>query len=1247
MCIAYCDSTFFNDITLSVTGPLVGYYNSDSQYLKVTLQYYGDNGRLSSSNFCKLPDTNGASGIATSCPTEFTYTHEQINAGTASARLCMQKTLSDYYTVVALYIRIDTYVRGACFQLYDTVNQVYYTVRCYSQSGSTYFFSERAVMDNQPLATINTNRVGDSKVYIDYYSSSVIRPEISVTLQDSDAFSVPINNDDMTSPYLKSVYYHVENDQDIGLSFNTNQLLFGGTIDLQGSESVDVTIKNGADSSTISSRFTISRFKCDESAVPAQYPVIFTRVYSTSSNYEVFTLSVNGNVVGSTKLSTDDWTSHLLRGGPGVSNVVAEYAVCLEASSSQYQLEMSTVDTNGNVLTAISWNTDSYLTISVLSQTVTSDTSKSLTGYIVGDFGFTATYTESGNVNSISQSATINVDIGPMICQSEERVVIFDKLATVSGGSEGFEIYTKDVINNEVTLKNSYFGLASFASKRFDPFFRVFLCLQNKQTYEIRLRSYPVATTSAGVYQYASCTAWSTSNSVEAITYTDVYTDSVVTQVHPSMMYIRIVDDSSYYGGDLPTERVYASYEGSKYAVINNDSIDRHDLLSSTLCTYNFDIFIVQPAAFTVSDSTGNDIPAAGVTVMEGQNYDFKFLCTDMSDSTPAACTVINTYSLSCYTSTDSGVTKTVVNCADYGFILDSTATSYTAGVTGRAANPNDAAFTFYATVTSVPSATTAEYYSGVSSTYMLTVTKNVNMADAYVTTQGSTLNIPSKDNIVNVDTEVVCTLNNVVIPHGSNTIDISLVSGNALYQFAFSISSYTPFVCTIGQKVVRIYSRPICSSLSGGDSNTMSSVEIPLNNMIESTCNTDGYYVQQYCVYNEMTLRAEIYTKNIPCILASLDQGVDLATVPSGHAYTQVHAILELDEALASGDDISFLNASGWFFEEILSALKEAFSIPIRDIYMTRRMFTSDSSNYRNEYDFVIDSQFGTSNAVSEVLIDAEFADNLKNILASVDPEIFTTRYFSFQDVITKENSAKCKADTANVPIIYYPNNITSNPVSVVLENVPFEETEVFYYAYTPVPDSIEQNYNGKITRLCKPEYFGSYFDKPSTNSVVQIINMTWWDLPMVVYIDGLDPRAANFDVRYALQRTLMREVYNQPDGAYTHYTRDVNVYNIEGISIQSESPLVYGGTSFNVVLRVKDTTEIRGFYNYMNSNVCDKASRIRGHLFGDWSNTILESMQKLIGKTNGEYIFKIDDKTVRIYLPDYYDEEKLPAEE
>ncbi|KAK8805576.1 hypothetical protein WA158_002232 [Blastocystis sp. Blastoise] len=1229
-----CNSDSQSSVTLRVSGPLSKEYSDETNdVFTIALSYYnGDNIIVNDYNFCFLPAEGGAN-TGNYCQKTYSFSYKQIEENTASVDLCFPFKGDGNNANVVNFDPAASTVFGACLELFNSVeNSIYYTKNCYYSSENLQTFNEYFVSESQTEAAFTGSL--KTTVYVDSVNPFVLHPTIALSVAND---AVTVNQ--LTATYIQSIEFNSD-PQISGLSFDEKRYVFSGTVSFTG-DSASVSVLNNQNTNTQYS-FTLTKFSCSgENA--GKYPVILTLSHKTARYNLIFRIEQGETVIGSTYLDadpTDTWPNELKRKSED-GDEIYELGICLEPGD--YSLTMSMLYISGPFVNQLakgqSWPEDSFLTISVLSGTAANGLTHDFNGYTVGDFAFTASL-EDDHLTPVADTTT-TFSIGPKECKTGERVVIIDKLGSTEAGFEGFSIYSKDISSGETTLLNTYVGFASLYSSRFSPVFRTFVCLAENQYYTIRAFSkgdYEV--TNNVVTLVNECPAWSTDLSVESLTYYDIYTRTEVTQRHTSLICVSVLSENSYYGGEFISDPEYNSFCSNGNAVLNDATIDRNDIIDAYTCEHSFDFYLYKYATFISKRNDDTNYVSKTIEMKESDVYNFKFVCNEQDDS--SNCKYIESYSIICSLSNADDATP--VDCGTYGIVLDGNT------ITSLAINGDDTAVTVYLTI--IPNVKSEYYYyKGVSDKFTITINKLPPPANAFTVKQDNVLAIPKATYQSDITT-FICKFDNDV-PLTANEVTIEDDSATNHYNIQFSVSSYSSFSCTLGDHSFDVYVRPVCKDLDGYMLQEHGDVENPV-------CNENGYTTQTLCAYNPMIKRAELVYKTIPCRSSvstlSLDynenMGPEDESIPAGH--TEVTSNFCLGSTITT-DYPSIKSNPSWYFKAIETSFKEAFTVPLRDVYVIRR-YVSDESDCIT---VLFDAPYGEKDDIISLLDENGFMDSVNGYLQTLDNVHFTdTLGFEHVDSNGGQHSAMCATEiVTEVKFLYYPDNVTATPVVATLNNIQFNSTYAFYYSYTPIPDYLNATYNGQLTRLCKPTYFDSVFTDVSTNSLVQVIDLTWWDLPMVVYITGFDVRAANFDVRYALQRALTRLAFNDPTGVFEHMTRDVNVYNVHGVDVNhiedddetaivNPDPRVYKDTAFSVVIRVKDNTEIADWYDHMNAHICLKSSLVRGQLREGISDLMLGFMQKQLGKDkDGSPIFKLENREMRLYLPDYYDPKGLPT--
>ncbi|KAK8797203.1 hypothetical protein WA158_004413 [Blastocystis sp. Blastoise] len=719
-----CNSETQSDVTLSITGPLIGSYTATDS-ISLSFNYYVNSVISTSSNFCFLPSAD-VNNMAT-CEKSYTFTASQIVAGTATQRFCLPRYASNNdYNVIQ--VSPTSTVSGPCISFYDNNYHITYYHNCIYTIGYSPSFDEFFSILTQTPAVLLNARV--SKIsYIDNYIPFTLRPDIILSVASDSPTSV-----DATATYLGDIITVTDPLVD-GLLFNEQKYYYHGTVSFTG-DAATITSTNGNNENT-KTVMTLSKFSCDGEN-SGKYPIIVTRVYSTTSYYEVFSISKDSTVIGSTISNDDAWSSIFMRGGNSVANNIYEHAFCFD--SGDYSLFMS-LYTSNSILKGESWKTDSYVTITSLSERTTNGISHDFNGHVIGDFAYFATYSTINDDSTVTSDVTVPFHVGPILCNEDEQVAVIHKLATTDGGYEGFSIYSLNKDTKETELIQTYYGFASINTYHFDPLFVTSICLKKDHYYSIKVFGAPTVTRQFGSYpfEYGSCSTWSTVTSYDSVVYNNIETNVNATNTYTSMLCTTITTVSSYYGEDIVETNTYRPLCSNEYSVMESDTLERHDIHNQYDCSYSYEVFISHAAKFTLYDNENLIIPQTSFTFMEENTYFFHFNCDD-KDETNTSCTAIKDYQITCSVSTDNGVTKQDIACNTYGIVLAGDDTMNT-HILSTVVNPLSIDVIVYLTVSTTTLDTV--YGEGYSQEYSLTILKLRDVSKSYTIKQDEILSLP------------------------------------------------------------------------------------------------------------------------------------------------------------------------------------------------------------------------------------------------------------------------------------------------------------------------------------------------------------------------------------------------------------------------------------------------------------------------------------------------------------------------
>ncbi|KAK8810632.1 hypothetical protein WA158_007207 [Blastocystis sp. Blastoise] len=1195
------DTVNYRLFTIELTGNLIGNpANSDIVTVSPTFLDPQTSDILPYTSVCGFPVTDAANFVTGNCPTFLSYTAQQIKAGTAKINLCLVSETADNASIYDYLFTIDSSaVRGFCVKVSDYTSKNYYTGVCYQTVGSyTQAFSVSEI-DTVNLYTPSINRITET-IFVDAFTPTEIRPEIALTLNNDNTIggataSVPGN-------YLTALSF--EGETALGLQFIKTDYIFSGKVLVSTFEKkTSFTIRTGPEDEP-NKVVNIEKFDCTNAG---EYPVLVTRVHNGNTLREVFTLkNSQGELVGDTidvnDQSTTGWGRYLRNTGSALKGLVAEYAVCLPKDD--YTLELYTLRATGTGVLTTAWTSDSYVTFSTLSEQREGETA--YTGYIVGDFAFTS--------SAGSTSNTLTIHLGPVDCAENQRVVVFDKLATTNGGTEGFEIFKRDDITGEYaqTAMTQYYGLANFLGGRFDPYFRVFLCL-DQSTYRIRLRNKQRAN--------VACTAWSTGSSVEQITYTKLDGSVVESQAHPSMFKASILTSNTYYGGEFQLD---TSIEGEYYSVLNNPSSPaehNNDIKSTSDCYFDFDLFVQQSVNFDVyDDSTLINAVTVGIT-------DAPVITHFLDDITKlnlrcaqdnGACVGITGYTMQCYSTSSL---SSAVACSNYGLSVPTTIEDLTR-VTLTGAYTNSGPTTFY--IQFVPTITDTNKYIITTKAVGVTLLNKVACNDV----------IGKQDKDLSLENTFGQTVDDVKCFDGSVELNkntdsnsqysVSIVDNQ--FQFNFAVSTYDHFTCSIGIVSYNMYIRPTCGDAYNVP--TLASLT-PSAKTYEEVCDdvTDTTS-ESYCAYNSILKRASL-VKMISVCHRNRFEAETTKLVPAGSSYTKV--VFEV-VARDNAEQYNIVPSSFWFKEQILFAITEVSTTPVSDVYVTKIDFSNEAGEYSNLLEVVFDTVYDSANDAQLMFYETSFMDAVNAKLME------TTQYFwSVYKLEVNDAFAKARADVcyeltdSGVDYSYYETVDATEQKVATVDEITYPDTILYYYGYSAFTSVDGTVFDGAVTRYCRSKYYESLYKDYTTNSYNQYIagsTNKWSDIHLKIVIENMDPRGASSDIQYALARAFLRFI-GHPTGFYFEHLFedfDVNVFMIKGEVPDEAQPGVYKNTAFYTELRFRNEEQKTYFLEYLDNTIY--AVQGEAAIVEAKSDAILTFINYFVGKS-----FKTQFKAVYMY--------------
>ena len=184
---------------------------------------------------------------------------------------------------------------------------------------------------------------------------------------------------------------------------------------------------------------------------PGKVPTLFTKVYPQDQIHQCFSLiPTSSNQIESHGDCPDNGIDGVYSDWHTATQGIQTFYRCL--SPDVYELHLTSFELDNITQPASSWINYSYLNITTLSYT-------DLNGItyperVVGQYAYTRLCSPDSNESEDENIATIN--IGPVNCNADERVVIFEHFATKNANLEGFELYRVD--NDQYTLLYSFYG---------------------------------------------------------------------------------------------------------------------------------------------------------------------------------------------------------------------------------------------------------------------------------------------------------------------------------------------------------------------------------------------------------------------------------------------------------------------------------------------------------------------------------------------------------------------------------------------------------------------------------------------------------------------------------------------------------------------------------------------------------------------------------------------------------------------
>ncbi|KAK8813216.1 hypothetical protein WA158_002808 [Blastocystis sp. Blastoise] len=1178
-------------VTIEITGNLIG-NPANTEVVTVSPTFLDPQNSVVApyTTVCGTPVTDAADFVTGNCDTVFSYTAQQIKAGTAKVDLCLGADSTDgAYLYNYQFTVVSSVVRGYCVKVQDYNSKNYYSGVCYQVAATNTQAFGISELEENKIYTPSINRITET-IFVDAFNPTEIRPEIALILNNDNAISYNIAGN-----YLTALSF--EGETALGLQFVDSDYIFSGKVDVSTFEkTASFTIRTSGED-TPKKIVNIEKFDCTN---PGEYAVLVTRVHNGNTLREVFTLkNSQGELVGDTidvnDQSATGWGRILRNTGSDLKNLVAEYAVCLPKDD--YTLEMYTLRTTGTTVLTTAWTSDSYVTFSTLSEQREGESP--YTGYIVGDFAFTS--------SAGSASNTLTIHLGPVECAENQRVVVFDKLATTNGGTEGFEIFKRDDITGEYaqTAMTQYYGLANFLGGRFDPYFRVFLCL-DQSTYRVRLRNKQRAN--------AACTAWSTDSSVEQITYTKLDGSVVESQAHPSMFKASILNGNTYYGGEFQLD---TSIEGEYYSVLNNPTTPaehNNDIKSISDCYFDFDLFVSQSVAFDVYDEETMLNEGQVITKYIEDVTALNVRCTQDN----GVCVGITGYTISCST---SAAFTTTVACSNYGLSVPTTIEDLTR-VTLTGAYTSSGPAIFYIKFT--PTVTETDKY------IITTKTIGINLLDRIPCT--TIIGKQDKDFTINnlgqtVD-DIHCYEGTVELTknQAENTQYTVVVEDNK-FKFNFAISTYDKYTCTISGVNYDMHIIPSCGDAYNVP--TLASLT-PGATTYEEVCDdvTDTTS-ESYCAYNSILKRASLVNMISVCHRNRFEAET-VKLVPAGSSYTKV-----VFEVVAREDakQYNIVPSSFWFKEQLLFAITEVSTTPVSDVYVTKIDFSNEAGEYSNLLEVVFDTVYDSANDAQLMFYETAFIDAVNAKLMATTEYFWSVYKLEVNDAFAKARPDVCyELKDSSVDYSYYETVDATEQKVATVDEITYPDTILYYYGYSDFTSAEGTVFDGAVTRYCRSKYYESLFKDYTTNSYNQyIVGSTnkWSDIHLKIVIENMDPRGASSDIQYALARAFLRFI-GHPTAYYNEHLFedfDVNVFMIKGEVPDEAQPGVYKNTAFYTELRFRNEEQKTFFLEYLKDNIYAVQNE-EGAIVEAKSDAILTFINYFVGKS-----FKTQFKAVYIY--------------
>ena len=1127
----------------------------------------GDQSLSEITDLCK--PYNAAEGDVAKCD-PITISYEQVRDG-YSFDYCFK---TNHENGEAIYeLSLGDSFRGWCLTATNNATQTTVGISCPdgSSNGASIEFLINPLFAHPVTFKRLPSQITDTSsqypvVYVDKYNAAVLRPSITpffITTLDTD------NNN-------KYGIYDISVINDLNLGLNTADYTLSNAVKIEDDEfhTVEVKNSNGSDLTT-SSYLNFKSVDCEA----GYYPIVFIRHYSTveAAKIECYDVLSNDQVIHSSCIGGDWYTT-------GQEMYVHEHYTCLPKGD--YKLVLKHINNENDKIEG-NWQNNSYLTLLALSHKEEVDgNSIDFKGYIIGDFAYTITV--DANHKTYYEN-TVQFRAGPMTCASNENVVVMQKYSTTNGGREGFEVYDKNT--NE--LKYSFFGGASLEQQGFDPYTRVFLCLSGD--YRVKLIS-RASNKKDGDRNIISCGPWSTTKSIEEVTYTNLERQEV-TALHPSFMRIDILNLNEYNNDDengkIPSKYIRSTYEGENFAVladgkhikINESSetevvptTDIYDVAMSGKhynCYYEFDIHVTGPAPFTYSDN-GNEVTSATTILNKniGDPINVSVKCNDFVES--GECSFIEKYNVVCYKGND------VVDCAAYGFTFDLDNASVTSGASGVFTTPSEGAETIVVEVTSVIKAD-IDYKTPVTRRVTYNIQAPVSQCNVKFIKQDESITYVGVTGIT--QDMVTCTLNGENLSEGQY-----VVSNNAnVLEIAFHISSDKMIYCTFPGGNVIVYSEPSCIH------NAEHPIALPLYQSVSYSadrysefCNEEGRANEYVCAYDPLTKRAEVLNHETVC-----HEYDDEKPVPPGHGYITGYFYVLTDANTVSDINVSFMPT--WMKRLIEDAFENESPVPMRNAYITNITYSETVIEGEHPHNVEITIVFDTAFEYANDLHDAflierfHFMDNVNEKLDREIPSYFAHHdlFFADADIDLTPNKCVSITDEEGFDFSYYDND--NGAVVVTIPPLTWNETVIWYYAYNAVPapyndqeekpyDAKDNKFWGAFTRYCKPKYYDAKFLGVNVNSAVQTNVPGVNSLFFTIRITNLDPRSVTTETRYAVARALTRYVMNKEstDASFVELF-DFNVHMIEGatpVNSANEvnpSMMYYRDTVFYVQMRAR----------------------------------------------------------------------------